>query len=70
MSEVYVVFVDESYDGNQTSFVLGTYATMELAKKRLEEWKADIKANSNYDTEDEDETSWSTYDEGWYADDH
>lgn len=68
--KVYVLLIDEAYDGDQGSFIGGVYATKELARKALNERVAEMEGTTNYDTIDKDEDSYEAYDEGWYAEQH
>ena len=67
---VYVVKVDESTDSDQSSYILGVYATKEAAQESIKPYIENILKCTEYDTINEDEMSWEGYNEGWYADDH
>lgn len=69
-NKMYVVHTDQSYDYDQTSYVVGVYPTLEEAKKVFNDHVKDIKSTEEYDTVNEEETRFEAYNEGWYVRDH
>lgn len=68
--KVWVVYVDEAIDSDQSSYVVGAYATRELAEQVVANYAKMIKENTTYNTIEEDTLYFEMYDEGWYADNH
>ena len=67
---VWVVYVNEAIDSDQSSYIIGVYATRELAEKTDKNYADEISKNCAYDTTERDTLYYETYDEGWYADNH
>lgn len=70
MGKVYVVYVDESYDLDQSSYILGVYDNIETARAVKDERVDFIKQISTYDTTEEDEDTYEAYNEGTYLENH
>lgn len=69
-NKVWVVYVDEAIDNDQSSYIVGVYKTRDLAERVVKDYADEIKKNANYDTAEQDGLYFETYDEGWYADNH
>lgn len=69
-NKVWVVYVDEAIDNDQSSYIVGVYKTRELAERVVKDHADEIKRVANYDTVEQDGLYFETYDEGWYADNH
>lgn len=68
--KAYIILIDECVDSDSHSYIEGVYTTKELAKKAFDEIVADEKADTEYDTIEETETTFEAYNEGWYLDNH
>lgn len=68
--KVWVIYVDEAIDSDQSSYIVGVYKTRELAERVVKNYADEIKKNTNYNTAEQDSLYFETYDEGWYADNH
>ena len=67
---VYVVYVDESFDLDQSSYILGVYNNVNLAREVKNNYANNIKENCDYNTIEEDENYFETYNDGTYAENH
>lgn len=68
--KVWVVYVDEVIDSDQSSYIIGVYKARELAEQVVKNHADEIKKNTNYNTAEQDSLYFETYDEGRYADNH
>lgn len=68
--KIWVVYVDEAIDSDQSSYIVGVYKTRDLAERVIKDHADEIKRVANYDTAEQDSLYFETYDDGWYADNH
>lgn len=67
---VWVVYVDEAINSDQSSYIVGVYKTRDLAEQVVKNYADEIKKDTNYNTTEQNSLYFETYDEGWYIDNH
>lgn len=70
-NNVWVVYIDEAFDGDQSSYILGVYKNRGDAEKVLADHAENIKRDCAYDTIEQNTLYFKTFDrDGFYAQNH